>query len=488
MNFLKNMGIHARILAAAILIITSSTFTLGYFGLDMVKVLVSQRFDRQINYMAEHLAANAELGILIDEGALLNALAKSVLSEKDIIGVEIENKQRTLLAQQTRNTNGTFFTMEKKVYLSHSNTDETDLELIAGSKNRGDIGLVRIRYTREGVKDLTATMAHRFILLSLGLAVASVLIFFLISRSLVLPVVSLAEVARQVSQGNRSLRAPMGTIPETRRLALSFNEMLDSIEKSRQDLLNAQKKLSRQEALAEVGKFSMMIAHEVKNPLAIIKSSLDMLKRDLNIPADNLLLNYTEEEITRLNDLIESFLMFARPTKLKMVKTNLNQVVEQVALGFQMQYSEGIFEIKYTSPDKECISMADNDLLSRALSNVIRNACDASRNQGHIDIDVKISQNLWAVHVRDFGKGIDQKNMKNLFEPFYTTKATGTGLGLAFADQVIKAHGGTITASNHRDGGALFCMEISLDNCNTTTYMAEKSTTIKNKALNDYNQ
>jgi len=161
-----------------------------------------------------------------------------------------------------------------------------------------------------------------------------------------------------------------------------------------------------------------------------------------------------------------------------MVEINLNQVVEQVALGFQMQYSEGILEIKHTIPDKECISMADNDLLSRAISNVIRNACDASRNQGRIDIDVKVSQNFWAVHVRDFGEGIDQKNMKNLFEPFYTTKAKGTGLGLAFADQVLKAHGGTITASNHRDGGALFCMEIPLENYNTTA-MVEKPATIE---------
>lgn len=467
MNCLKNIGIHARILVAAMGIITASTFILGYFGLDMVKTLVSQRFDRQIDYMAEHLATNAELGILIDEHSLLNALAKSVLNEKDVVGVEIEDSNGRRLAEQTRAGRGAFFITEKKVHMSRMETDSTDLEIISGSKDKTDIGRVRIKYTREGIKDLTTAMAHRFMLLSLGLAVASCLIFFLISRSLVLPVISLAEVAHQVSQGNRSLRAPLGTLPETRRLALSFNEMLDSMEVARQALLDAQVKLSRQEALAEVGKFSMMIAHEVKNPLAIIKSSLDMLKKDLNIPHDNLLLNYTEEELTRLNELIESFLMFARPTKPKMVATNLNHLVEQVALGFQLQYSSDTLDIKYAIPDKECIALADNDLLSRALSNIIRNACDASRNQGNIDIDVKISHNFWTVHVLDYGDGIDQKDLKNMFEPFYTTKATGTGLGLAFADQVVKAHGGTITASSPRDEGALFCMEIPLDNCTT---------------------
>jgi signal transduction histidine kinase len=429
----------------------------------MVKRLVSDRFDQQIDYMTEQLAINAELGILIEEGSLLDGLAKSVLNEKDVVGVEITDDKGRIIAQQSRIFNGPFLIKEKKVILSHTDTEGVDLEIIAGSSNGGHIGFVRIKYTRQGIKELYTTMAQRFLFLSLGLAAISCIIFFLISHSLVRPVISLADVANLVSKGDNTVRALPGTIPETRRLALAFNDMLDSIERSRKALIGAQTRLSRQEALAEVGKFSMMIAHEVKNPLAIIKSSLGMLKKDLKIPDDNLLLNYTEEELTRLNTLIESFLMFSRPTKPKLIATDINQVVEQVVLGFELQYDSDIFKINSSIPAEKCITLADADLLSRAISNITRNACDASANKGKIDVEVKLSPTFWTVSVRDYGKGIEQKSLEKLFEPFYTTKTTGTGLGLAFADQVAKAHGGVVTGKNHGTSGAVFCIKIPLE-------------------------
>ncbi|SMC76933.1 Signal transduction histidine kinase [Desulfocicer vacuolatum DSM 3385] len=463
MLFPRNTGIHTRLLVTAILVITSSTITLGYSGLSMVKRLVSERFNQQIDYMTEQLAVNAELGILIEESSLLEGLAKSVLNEKDVVGVEITDNKGRLIAKQSRFYNGPFLIKEKKVILSQTDTDGFDLEIIAGSTDKRHIGFVRIKYTMQGIQELYKAMAQRFVLLSLGLALSSCIIFFLISHSLVRPVISLANVANLVSKGDNSIRALPGTIPETRRLAFAFNDMLDSIERNRKALIGAQARLSRQEALAEVGKFSMMIAHEVKNPLAIIKSSLSMLKKDLKIPEDNLLLNYTEEELTRLNTLIESFLMFSRPTKPNLISTDINQVVEQVVLGFELQYDSKFFKINSSIPDEKCITLADADLLSRALSNIIRNACDASNNKGKINITVKRLANFWTVSIRDYGKGIEQKDVEKLFEPFYTTKTTGTGLGLAFADQVLKAHGGVITAENHKISGAVFCIKIPLE-------------------------
>ena len=463
MNPLKKTGIHTRLLVTAVVLITATTLVLGFFGLDMVTQLVSRRFDQQIDYMAQHLATNAELGILINEQPLLDGLAGSVLNEKDIIGVEIEDAHGNILARRSRQVDAPSFTTEKSVYPSASSTDAPDLEIMAGSTDTGIIGKVRITYTRQGVKFLTTTLARRFTLLSLGLAAMACLLFYLISRSLVSPVISLARVARTVSKGNRSQRAPLGTLPETRRLARAFNDMLDSIEQSRQELLRTQQKLSRQEALAEVGKFSMMIAHEVKNPLAIIKSSLEMLKNEMKIPADNLLLTYTEEELTRLNELIESFLMFSRPTKATLVPTDLNQLVEQVVMGFQLQYNSEDFKINCSILESPCQVPADQDLLARSLSNIIRNGCDASGNRGTIEVMVKTDANMCCVAVRDHGPGIDPDVLEKIFEPFFTTRAKGTGLGLAFADQVVKAHGGTLTATNHKEGGALFCMGIPLD-------------------------
>ncbi len=236
--------------------------------------------------------------------------------------------------------------------------------------------------------------------------------------------------------------------------------MLDSLAEGRRTLKSAYEKMARQETLAEVGKFSLMIAHEVKNPLGIIKSSLEMLKTDMKIPADNLLMNYAEEEIVRLNTLIESFLMFSRPAKPQFEKIDLNQMLEQVLMGFEIQHSTNGLTFECSIPDIPFEAEVDFDLLSRGIGNIIKNACEANNGKGVVHIDVKMIQEKWQVFVTDQGRGINEKDRQKIFEPFFTTKITGTGLGLAFADQVIKAHGGSIRVDNSETGGCRFCITL----------------------------
>ena len=463
MKFSENIGIHARVLLAAVLLISASTFTLGYFGVEIINKFVTLRFNQRIDFMTEYLAMNAELGILIDEQKLLHGLAMSMLDENDIAGIEIENIKGKKLVDETRNIAGPYKLVEKKVVLSETKKGRTGMELIGGNgENRGNshIGIVRVKYSLKGIEDLVAVMKQRFVLIALGLTLISCLIFYFISRSLVLPLISLAETARKVSKGNRSIRAASGNTPETKKLAEAFNDMLDSMAKSRKTLVEAHEKMAKQESLAEMGRFSMMIAHEVKNPLAIIKSSLEMLKKDLNIPDSTMTLNYAEEEIARLNELIESFLMFARPAKANFALTDLNRLAEQVVMGFGIQYNSEDIEIRSSIPDSEFFAEADFDLLSRGINNIIKNACEANKEKGVVDISISCKGEKWTLQVRDQGNGISKDLQKKIFEPFFTTKAKGTGLGLAFADQVVKAHGGNITVENLDQGGTLFSVNL----------------------------
>jgi signal transduction histidine kinase len=317
-----------------------------------------------------------------------------------------------------------------------------------------------VTYSVQGINDLSSRMKSRFVLIALALNGLACVIFYVVSRSLVSPLVSLAETARKVSSGNRTIRAAPGNTPEINRLASAFNDMLDSLAAGRQTLKQAYEKMARQETLAEVGKFSLMIAHEVKNPLGIIKSSLEMLKSDMKIPEDNMLMNYAEEEIVRLNTLIESFLMFSRPAKPKFEKIDLNQMLEQVVMGFEIQHNADGLKCICDIPNTPFKARVDFDLLSRGIGNIIKNACEANNGKGVVTIDVVIVQDKWQVFVTDQGKGIDDKDRQKIFEPFFTTKTTGTGLGLAFADQVIKAHGGSIRVENSNIGGCRFCITL----------------------------
>lgn len=458
--FPNRFGIHFRVLSVAVLLISATTFTMGYLGVTIINQFVTQRFNQRIDFMAQYLALNSELGILIGEKNLLRGLADSMLKEDDIAGVDIMDHMGRILVQVSRDHRGPFASVEKKVYLSETEESAAWISRLAGTREADLIGRVTVTYSVRGIKDLAGRMTARFVYIALALTGLACLIFYVMSRSLVSPLVSLADTARKVSSGNRTIRAATGNTPEINRLADAFNDMLDSLAAGRRTLKQAYEKMARQETLAEVGKFSLMIAHEVKNPLGIIKSSLEMLKSDMKIPEDNMLMNYAEEEIVRLNTLIESFLMFSRPAKPRFETIDLNQMLEQIIMGFEIQHSTDGLQFRCKIPDTPFEAKVDFDLLSRGIGNIIKNACEANNKKGTVHIDVKIDRDKWQVFVTDQGKGIKETDRQKIFDPFFTTKATGTGLGLAFADQVIKAHGGRIRVENSETGGCRFCISL----------------------------
>jgi signal transduction histidine kinase len=235
--------------------------------------------------------------------------------------------------------------------------------------------------------------------------------------------------------------------------------MLDSIEKNRRAIENAHMRMARQHILAEMGKFSLMVAHEVKNPLGIMKSTLDVLKK--RIPTENktdYLMAYIEEEISQLNKLIEDFLTFAQPAVPRFQATDANKMILELAERIESLYTRINFDI--TIPEGPCDIYADPSLCSRAIFNILINAVSANNETGTITVIVECAGEYWRVMIADQGKGIAEKDMEKIFEPFYSTRAKGSGLGLTFAYQVVKAHGGAVHADNYIKGGAVFTVEM----------------------------
>jgi len=459
--FTRRIGIHIKIVSVAVILICITVLTLGYFGVTLINGFLTQRFNQRINFMAQYLALNSELGILIDEQNLLKGLTVNILKEDDIRAVEIVDRAGEILVNEVRQIPGPFNAVEKEVFVSSTESSPSWFTGLSVNSGREYIGLVRVTYSRQGIENLILKMTQRFVATAVVLTIIAGIIFYFISRSIVSPLISLADTARKISMGNRTIRARRGgTSPEIARLAEAFNEMLDSLAKGRQTLVQAYEKMTHQEALAEVGKFSMMIAHEVKNPLGIIKSAVEILKTDFEIPRDNIPLNYAEEEIVRLNTLIESFLIFSKPAKPKFEKTDLNRMMEQVIMGFEIQYDNDQLEIISNIPKTPFNAEADFDLLSRGIANIIKNACEANKEKGRVTATVQIRGNKWVLKVCDQGPGIKPADKNHIFEPFYTTKAKGTGLGLAFAGQVVKAHGGSITIEDAENKGSCFVISL----------------------------
>jgi signal transduction histidine kinase len=239
--------------------------------------------------------------------------------------------------------------------------------------------------------------------------------------------------------------------------------MLDSIETSQSALKQANEEIVRQKTLAELGKFSLMVAHEVKNPLSIIKSSLDLLKKELPSSKDHMSTSYIEDEIQRLNQLIEDFLLFARPAVPTFRRVDLNTMLHDMIVRFEVQLNGSPVKIETHIPETSCQADVDPDLLMRAIGNLLKNAVEANEHQGRIIVQATQGETHWSVQIEDQGPGIAPESLEVIFEPFYTTRSKGTGLGLAFASQVVFAHGGQIKGENRpNNSGARFTMELPL--------------------------
>lgn len=455
MNFFKNIGIHARILSVAVIIVCLTTIFMGYSGVSIIKKIAENRFSRQMEFMAEYLAANSELGLLVNQPEQLKSIAEKTLAEDEISKIKIKNTKGLILVDLEKKIKGPFRDITKNV-MTKDIAEASIVDFGNDSPGNKIIGAVELTYSTSSIRTVVLEMKKKLVFTASSFAVLASIVFLLISSSLVSPLSEVVSVAKEVSAGNRNIRAPYGNTPETRRLAASFNHMLDSLAENRAALIKAHDKMSRQESLAELGKFSMMIAHEFKNPLGIIRSSMELMKKDLKNPDENIGYQYAIEEVLRLNELIESFLMFSGPTNPKFCECDLNSVAYQVILGFEIKYSEKNLEIEYEIPDSPFNAEADFNLISRALSNLVKNACEANNEKGIVRIKVDNLEDKWCFSVMDNGAGVKEEIKDKIFEPFYTEKAKGTGLGLAFVDHVVKAHGGEINIENLSSGGAAF--------------------------------
>lgn len=462
---MKRINMHIRLVAAGVLMIVATTGTIGFIGAKTIQNFVQSRFEDRMLFLARYVSLNAELGILIDQKYLLNQLAENLLAEKDVIGVSVLNMENEVLASAFKDAGQEGETIEAQVFQKDAQEGsllfQWDKEAVQEEKV---IGKVQIVYSTAEMKRLRNTLANRFIIISGFLSMAGILLFFFMSRTIVSQITRVVEAARKVSQGDIKARPEPGNLPETRELTVAFNSMLDSIEWGNKALEEAYHEMIQQNTLAELGKFSMLVAHEFKNPLSIIKGSLNNLKKTHSaLLNENLMIQYMEEEILQLNRLIEDFLLFSKPLKPVFRDTDLNETLSSRMERFSIHAEAVSMTIEVQIPNEPCIANADRDLLIRVMDNLVKNALESSEKDGCIRVTAERNEGIWVLRISDQGGGIPEENLDKIFEPFFTTRSKGSGLGLAFARQVIKAHNGTIRAENLLSGGACFtvCLPVA---------------------------
>jgi len=220
----------------------------------------------------------------------------------------------------------------------------------------------------------------------------------------------------------------------------------------------AEDNLRRQDRLAALGEMSAGIAHEIRNPLGVISSSAQLLDRKLAEPASGIrqLLDIIQEETTRLNGLITDFLSFGRPAPPALRPIDLQEAVLKAVEHVEGMARERSVGLVAELPEEPQSALADPDMLQQVLLNLLLNALEASREGGAVALRLHRSGEALCLEVHDSGSGIPPENLSKIFNPFFTTKEKGTGLGLANAHRIIEMHGGTLGVSSEVGEGTTF--------------------------------
>ncbi|MDX1596858.1 MAG: HAMP domain-containing sensor histidine kinase, partial [Nitrosopumilaceae archaeon] len=188
------------------------------------------------------------------------------------------------------------------------------------------------------------------------------------------------------------------------------------------------------------------IAHDLKNPLTVIQTYADMLNNsilDSLSPTERDRWFRIQTSITDMQRIIEDVLDFARSTELKKHKTSLLKI-----LRLAVNHVRTPFGVHINLPEKDMKVPCDERKIEAVFSNLLVNSVSALDGPGEITIEFSSDNKSHIIKIKDSGPGIPQENLDRIFEPLYTTKKTGTGLGLVICKSIIEQHGGTITAEN----------------------------------------
>ena len=243
-------------------------------------------------------------------------------------------------------------------------------------------------------------------------------------------------------------------IDEKRRLEEEIKRHTEELElrvaERTAELVETHKRLVIQERIAALGRAAAQVAHEVKNPLAgLLLYSLHLKSKAANFSeSETAIVDKIVDTIQHLNSRVEQILGFARPVNLTLRPGNLNQMVNDVLELLRPQLTANKVEVWLSLDHDAAEGMFDDSSMRGALMNIMLNAIEAMPDGGTLSIANDRTYDLLRLEIVDTGRGIDREQAKKIFEPFYTTKTNGLGLGMPYAKRIIDQHGGTISLTS----------------------------------------
>lgn len=300
---------------------------------------------------------------------------------------------------------------------------------------------------------VSATRAARMGLIGGGLCIGLVLALSLgytlrLREAVLKPLAALAESARRFGGGDYSARLGHVGEGELRALAEAFDHMAEAIEARERRMLQA-------ERMAVIGQLAAGVAHEINNPIGIIRGYLKTMTPDS--PSDVLQeeLRILDEEAAACQRIAEDLLMYARGSELRLEPTEMRGFLTEAVRRFEDKGSEGKYRLVVNA--QSGTARLDPGRLRQVLFNLLRNAAEVAPAGSPIElVGTRLPEGAYEITVADRGPGVEPADRPLIFDPFFSKTAGGSGLGLAVCESIVRAHGGKIAVEDNPGGGALF--------------------------------
>ncbi len=413
--------------------------------------------DERVTGVLDTLAFNSEYPVLVGDQEAIIRLVQGVLTNRDVIYCRIVDQEGYVLYEAG---------YKKRPYREYSSviyttrapqlSEETILGIPAKEKEAiGTVNLVApLVGVQRNIKEIAVTM---FVFVVAMILAGSSTVYAVFKATTGRPLNLLMEATERISLGDLNHRVPQQRADEIGTLAASFNRMTAALQESRSQLSAAQETMIRQEKLAALGKIAGVVGHEIRNPLGVISNAVFYLKA-VQAGADDTVREYLEmiqAEVVHAERIVSDLLDFARtkiPNKDIIPVTGLvTQVIQKCAIPENIR-------VETDMPASPPPLYADPLQVGQVLSNIIKNAIEVMPDGGNLAIRTEEDRKtpFLRISVRDTGPGMSPETMSKLFQPLFTTKAKGLGLGLTVVKNLTEANGGRIEMESAVGEGTTF--------------------------------
>lgn len=460
MNILDRLSLRWKLILILLLLNFSLMFSLYIFYSQTEKKLLKE-IERQTADLTKAIQIGVEEVTKGGSNKLTEYLKK--LNTKGIREVSIISNTQEIIASTNPQNIGKPITHSKKELIIKAELGEPVFEeenvynviipVIAGNVQ---YGYIHLRINKDDFSHILKTNALKRILTTLTIFFIGIVVTYIISLRYTKPINTLTEAAKKVAQGDFKYRLNINRKDEIGKIAESFNFMIQKLQENQ--ILH--ERLREAEHLSAIGQLSRTIAHEVRNPLNFINLSIDHLIEKLQkqeLDSDNYikLLENMKQEIYRVNNLITEYLEYTRPLKLNKKLASIIEIIEDVVSLVEATASKYGINI-YKDYDVDFTLNLDVDLIKSCFLNIITNALYAMKDSDmkNLFIKTELSEDNLLIKISDTGSGVPEEYIDKIFEPFFSTKKGGLGLGLPLSKRVIEEHGGKIEFSSRQGNGS----------------------------------